>query len=181
VTRLVSEDRAPDGEWCWCPYVPAGQDPHDCADHHPARSHDYDGAHIHPIDITAPISVLARDQIARAIEAAAGLDDPADLTEYEADEIELDEEQQYARQHADIVRAWPVPASTEAANELVRLVCEVTGRPDAAAALRWVLEQPAGGPSCGCGGNHWVCTEADHGPRYCSQGIRNCPLGHGEG
>jgi|SRR5579859_3456571 len=41
--------------------------------------------------------------------------------------------------------------------ELDRLVALVLQRPDAAQALGFVLAQPAGGPSCGCGGDHWSC------------------------
>ena len=46
--------------------------------------------------------------------------------------------------------------------ELDRLVALVLQRPDAAEALDFVLAQPVGGPSCGCGGDHWSCNaEAD--------------------
>jgi len=41
--------------------------------------------------------------------------------------------------------------------ELDRLAALVLQRPDAAEALEFVLAQPAGGPPCGCGGNHWSC------------------------
>jgi hypothetical protein len=104
MTTNSSEDRQPAGEWCWCRYLPEGQDPHDCAEHtgHP---HQHDGAHVHPYDTPVPIPAAAREQIARAIEAAAGLDD---LDADEREDIELDDEQQYAQQAAGLVWAWPV-------------------------------------------------------------------------
>jgi hypothetical protein len=44
--------RPPAGAWCWCPYPPAGQAPHDCERLHPAwYGCQLGGAHIHP---TAP-------------------------------------------------------------------------------------------------------------------------------
>jgi hypothetical protein len=39
----------------------------------------------------------------------------------------------------------------------------VLARPDAAAALDFIAGVPEGGPSCGCGGSHWACTETGGG------------------
>lgn len=46
-----------------------------------------------------------------------------------------------------------------AGNELVTALSKVASRPDALEALQFVLEQPVGGPSCGCGLKHWDCDE----------------------
>ena len=40
---------------------------------------------------------------------------------------------------------------------LAELVEQVLAREDAAEALDFVLAQPIGGPSCGCGASHWSC------------------------
>lgn len=41
-----------------------------------------------------------------------------------------------------------------------RLMYEVLARPDAAAALEYVLDYPVEGPFCGrCRTRHWVCSE----------------------
>lgn len=39
------------------------------------------------------------------------------------------------------------------------LLPQVLARPDAAEALDFILAQDEGGPSCGCGGQHWACTD----------------------
>ena len=49
------------------------------------------------------------------------------------------------------------PAGEAGRQELDRLVALVLQRPDAAEALRFVLAQLDGGPSCRCGGDHWNC------------------------
>lgn len=41
--------------------------------------------------------------------------------------------------------------------QLPVLLVRVAQRPDAIEALGFVLAQPEGGPSCGCGANHWSC------------------------
>lgn len=41
--------------------------------------------------------------------------------------------------------------------ELNMLIGAVLARPDAAEALEYILSVPEGGPSCGCGGDHWSC------------------------
>jgi hypothetical protein len=49
------------------------------------------------------------------------------------------------------------PADEVGREELDRLAALVLQRPDAAEALRFVLAQLDGGPSCRCGGDHWNC------------------------
>lgn len=41
--------------------------------------------------------------------------------------------------------------------ELARLLSGVLARPDAEEALDYILSVPEGGPSCGCGTDHWCC------------------------
>ncbi len=42
------ENQASDGEWCWCPDVPDGQEPHCCVESgRSARPCQVDGAHVH--------------------------------------------------------------------------------------------------------------------------------------
>jgi hypothetical protein len=50
-------------------------------------------------------------------------------------------------------------AQVREASPLAALLAKVAARPDAAEALAFVLEQPVGGPSCGCGLRHWDCDE----------------------
>ena len=63
--------------------------------------------------VPIPVPSGAAEQIAAAIEAAAGLDALNDLSAAERDDVELDEQQQYAQQHAGIVRSWPTTAPAE--------------------------------------------------------------------
>jgi hypothetical protein len=124
MTPFSSEDRQPPGEWCWCPDLPEGQDPHDCSEHAGRRLHQYDGAHIHPApDPAVPIPAAARDQIVRAIETSAGLDpdDPDEAAMLADGSLGLDDAQQYARQAADIVRSWPVTVHGQYLAGLVRM------------------------------------------------------------
>ena len=63
--------------------------------------------------VPIPVPSGAAEQIAAAIEAAAGLDALNDLSAAERDDVELDDMQQYAQQHAGIVRSWPTTAPAE--------------------------------------------------------------------
>ena len=63
----TSEDRQPDGEWCWCGYPPEGQAPHDCAEDHPGRRHQHDGAHVHPTESALWVLVWSEPYPATAV------------------------------------------------------------------------------------------------------------------
>jgi hypothetical protein len=60
----------------------------------------------------AAVCTVVRSQIAAAIEDNAGLSDLDDLDDDERADVELDEEQQLARQHAALARSWPAIAGT---------------------------------------------------------------------
>jgi hypothetical protein len=45
--------------------------------------------------------------------------------------------------------------------DVARLVERVLAREDVAGALDYILSVHEGGPSCGCGGEHWACTFPD--------------------
>jgi len=47
--------------------------------------------------------------------------------------------------------------SVECSADVAELVERVLDRGDAADALDYISSVPEGGPSCGCGGNHWSC------------------------
>lgn len=49
--------------------------------------------------------------------------------------------------------------SWEVSAQVADALPEVLNRPDAGDALDYVNNTPIGGPSCGCGGDHWSCDE----------------------